>query len=114
LAYNWPGNVRELEECIKAAVARDKEVLFSWDVNLKNQPAESQREEGQDSEKAGEQVGESQKPKRMDEFEKEKIMEVLGHTGGNLTKAHELLGFARQTLLNKMDKYGIPRNYGKS
>lgn len=114
LAFPWPGNVRELENCIMAAVSRDKEVLFSWEFNLKNQPTESQRGEGQDSEKAGEQVGESQKPKRMDEFEKEKIMEVLGHTGGNLTKAAELLGIARMTLLNKMDKYGIARNYGKS
>jgi transcriptional regulator of acetoin/glycerol metabolism len=49
----------------------------------------------------------------MEEVEKEKIMEALESTKGNITRSADLLGFkSRQTMLNKMDAYGIARNYG--
>ena len=49
----------------------------------------------------------------MAEVEKEKIMEALEATAGNISRATKLLGYrSRQTMLNKMDRYEIPRYYG--
>ena len=46
----------------------------------------------------------------MEEVEREKITEALRTTRGNITRAAQLLGYkSRQTMLNKMDHYGIPR-----
>jgi TIR domain/Bacterial regulatory protein, Fis family len=46
--------------------------------------------------------------------EKELIKEALEASGGNVTKAAVLLGYkSRQTILNKMDRFGIPRDYGE-
>jgi transcriptional regulator of acetoin/glycerol metabolism len=45
--------------------------------------------------------------------EKAKIMEALDSVAGNVTLAARLLGYrSRQTMLNKMDRYRIPRNFG--
>ena len=43
----------------------------------------------------------------LDEVEKEHIRRTIDHCHGNLTQAAELLGITRQTLYNKMKKYGI-------
>jgi DNA-binding NtrC family response regulator len=49
----------------------------------------------------------------MKEVEREQILEALESTRGNITQAQQLLGYkSRQGMLNKMDRYGIPRNYG--
>lgn len=101
LGYNWPGNVGELQDRVKALVSAGKEVLFSWDL-----PPEIQQ--------AGLKESETKKqPKTMAQVEKEHIMEVLEFTRGNKTQACKILEVVRMTLLNKMDEYGIPRNYGE-
>jgi DNA-binding protein Fis len=46
----------------------------------------------------------------MSAVEQEEITEALKSTEGNVTLSAKLLGFSRQTLVNKMDRYGIPRN----
>ena len=117
--YQWPGNVRQLENVIHSAVARDHEVIFSWDLQDQS-PPESKATQGQ----AGASTPSStlhsgmpaavpaKKPKSMDEVEKEHIKEVLEVTQGNVTRAAEMLGYkSRQTILSKMDRYGIPRDY---
>lgn len=130
LEYDWPGNVRQLEQLIQAGVAKNREILFSWDFH----PVEAGFSRAP-SRTGGDQLGPSRPqaetaataatrpadvkrpttaelPKSMDEVEKEKIKEALEVTQGNATRAAELLGYkSRQTILNKMDRYGIPRNY---
>ncbi len=115
--YDWPGNVRQLEQLIKTAVEQDHEAVFSWDFEDQLQttlrvPTAPRTKPTSDSD-SGEAEGQT-KPRilKMEDVEKEKIKEALEVTLGNVTKAAELLGYkSRQTILTKMDKFGIPRNY---
>ena len=111
---DWPGNVRQLEQQIQLAVARDQEVLFSWDFGTPTHPVGPKPRSGLYNPILVDEPREmtSDTPKTMDEVEKEYIKEVLEAAKGNLTKSAHLLGYrSRQTLLNKMDRYRIPRNY---
>ena len=99
-ARSWSGNVRELKNCIETACGRGagRDVVFSWDLSAGW---------GEFSEEA---TGESPSIREM---EKQKIMEILETTNGNISRACRLLGYkSRQTILNKMDRFGIPRSYG--
>lgn len=99
LDHAWPGNVRELEGAIETAMSAEKETLFSWDFNLPIQRRETSSP--------------AREFKTMDEVERERIREALEVTRGNVTNAAQILGYkSRQTLLTKMDKFKIPRNYG--
>jgi DNA-binding NtrC family response regulator len=117
LDHDWPGNVRQLEQTIQAGVAKNQEILFSWDFQEQLGPvtSKSKVETTDDLTSRQGQPNTAMKvagPKSMDEVEKEKIKEALEVTQGNVTRAAKLLGYrSRQTILNKMDRYGIPRNY---
>ena len=97
--YDWPGNVRELENVIERAVilARD-EVLVPAD--LPPQIRMFSGEEGQDA--FAIPTGMS-----LDEMERALIVKTLDETGGNRTRASEILGINRRTLQNKLKEYGL-------
>ena len=101
MKHDWPGNVRELENVIeRAAVLGEKGVLLP-----ENLPS---------------QLGSKPYKRRLDDFfegfslkRAQKIMEerlikrALEATGGNRTKATELLEISHPSLLSKMKTYGI-------
>jgi two-component system, NtrC family, response regulator HydG len=97
--YDWPGNIRELENCIERAVilSRD-EVLVPAD--LPPQIRMLSREEGKEA--LAIPAGMS-----LDEVERALIVKTLDETGGNRTRAAEILGINRRTLQNKLKQYGI-------
>jgi DNA-binding NtrC family response regulator len=106
--YDWPGNVRELRDVVCNAAGPDRETLLPWDLDAKlARGARAWRTE------TG-QIDAAPTPRlTMTDVEKEKIMEALEVTKGNISRAQRLLGYkSRQTLLNKMDGYGIPRDHG--
>lgn len=96
-AYAWPGNARELENAIERAVA----LAEGSSLSPEDLP-ERIRNSGQTA-----QLLSQAREKRMTlrELEKEYILETLRLTGGNKSRAAELLGFDRRTLHRKLDEY---------
>ena len=93
IAYPWPGNVRELKSIIsKAVLMSESDIILLDDLprHLIAQKTAAQRS-----------------PKTLEDMEKEHIMAVLAETGGNQTKASEMLGINRKTLYKKINKYKI-------
>ena len=101
LLYGWPGNVRELENVIERAL------LFSSGDKIKVNdlpPHLIQIMKGK-----VDLILKGGKIKKLEELERESIIEVLKVSNGNITLAAQQLGIARNTLYIKMEKYGINR-----
>ena len=93
-SYRWPGNVRELEHAIeKAVILSDKEILTAEDFLLKPMG----------------DMGIDMGTFNLEEIEKRVIMQVLSKEC-NISLAAEQLGITRQTLYNKLKKYGLKIN----
>ena len=62
------------------------------------------------AEAAGEHVGSGDDLKsELAAIEKQRIIDALEQTGGNQTRAAELLGMSRRTFVKRLDEYGVPR-----
>ncbi len=96
-AYAWPGNVRELENAIERAAAFSS----GAEITAADLP-ERVRTSG---EAAGLVARAASRRLTLDELEREYIIETLRHTGGNKSRAAELLGLDRKTLYRKLDEY---------
>ena len=101
--YDYPGNVRELENIIEQAVSMGENEHVLTEKNLamptvlrKSRPIEM------------EYTGEVALDKYMGEVETKIIRDALLETGGNISKAAELLQIKRQTLQHKLKKYKLP------
>jgi DNA-binding NtrC family response regulator len=94
LEYSWPGNVRELENAIERAMVIGK----SSEITIDDLPLHINTSEKTASKKV-----------KLSDLEKDHILRILEETGGNVTKAANLLGIDRVTLYNKMKKYGVKR-----
>lgn len=89
--YSWPGNVRELQHAMeKAVILSDHNKLLSRDFHFG----------------AEESVPVNQL-ETLEEMEKKMIHSALKKHGGNQSAAAQQLGITRQTLYNKLKKYGI-------
>ena len=92
LKYQWPGNIRELQHTIeKAVILSDSAVLKPEDFFLR--PVSSFRFDD-------EQL-------TLEEMEKRMILQAIDKSGGNMSLASDQLGITRQTLYNKIKKYGV-------
>lgn len=96
-AYPFPGNVRELENIIERAVAFARGAIITPD----DLPARV-RTSGAT---AALIARSSARRLTLDELEREYILETLRLTGGNKSRAAELLGLDRKTLYRKLDEY---------
>jgi len=96
-AYPWSGNVRELENTIERAVALSTGAILTPD-DLPERIRTS-----------GGSVALLSKAKNgrmtVAELEREYIFEILRETGGNKSRAAEILGLDRKTLYRKLDEY---------
>lgn len=95
--HKWPGNVRELINVIEHAVnmAPGRDILVEHlPANLRQDAAKSRH-------------GEAVEIKTLKELEKDAIKKAMVYFNGNITKASKSLGIGRNTLYDKMNKYGI-------
>jgi DNA-binding NtrC family response regulator len=106
LAHPWPGNVRELENAMHRAVllAQGREIgLDAIELGAPLPEAVSAAAAPISAPTAhpiAALVG-----RRMEEVERELILETLGRCLGNRTRAAEILGISIRTLRNKLAEY---------
>jgi DNA-binding NtrC family response regulator len=96
MSYKWPGNVRELRNVIESIVVLTKARI----ITEQDLPAGVLSKDEKSSLKIP--VGVS-----LADAEKQLIMFTLEYTGGNKTKASEVLKIGRKTLHRKLSEYGI-------
>lgn len=90
--HPWYGNIRELEHTVeKAVIIGDGKTLHASDFQL---TVPIQRPEQQEI-------------TTLEEMEADMIRKCIAKCGGNLTTVAATLDITRQTLYNKMKKYGI-------
>jgi DNA-binding NtrC family response regulator len=102
-AYDWPGNVRELQNCVERGV-----ILASGDVldQVDLGPEDGPRAPG-GPELSLEGPLPEVSARAMRHYESLKIREVLDETGGNKSRAAEILQVSYKTLLTKIKDYAI-------
>jgi transcriptional regulator with GAF, ATPase, and Fis domain len=102
-AYSFPGNVRELEsEMARLAALASADIPCSAD--LLN---ERIRNRGNGPSAVSSQAA-PVAPMSLQEMEKQLIFSVLRHTGGNRTRAAEVLGISREGLRAKLQRLQVP------
>jgi two-component system, NtrC family, response regulator AtoC len=96
--YSWPGNVRELKNVIERTVAlADGTIIRKEDLplDLAIPKGESQYQEGFSLKDT------------LDAYERKVILSILERVDWNQTRAAEILGIHRNTLLGKLDYFQI-------
>ncbi|MCF8043279.1 MAG: sigma-54 dependent transcriptional regulator [Desulfarculaceae bacterium] len=96
-AYDWPGNVRELKNVINRAM-----VVCVGDVLLPEHLPGRLRDKQSGRAMVSLPVGST-----LEEMERELVKRTLDYTGGNRSRAAELLGISRRTFYNKMDRFNL-------
>jgi DNA-binding NtrC family response regulator len=104
-AHTWPGNVRELANCLRrvAALATGPEIGVSALEACELAPAASPAESAAALVLSGLRPGVS-----LGEMERQLVEITLVATGGNRSRAAELLGVSLRTVRNKVRSYGLP------
>ncbi len=101
--YDWPGNVRELENVIERAVALTSNRFLS----VEDLPARiCERRHGHPV-SAAPAAGGPVEMVSLRDVEKRHILQVLRALGGNKTRAAEVLGISRRTLIRVAQRFGL-------
>jgi two-component system response regulator HydG len=99
MRYDWPGNIRELENCIERSVIMARgEVVAPADLPPQIQALAQEKQDQNISFPVGISLA---------EVEKALILKTLEDTGGNRSRAAEILGINRRTLQIKLKEYGV-------
>ncbi|WP_025323226.1 sigma-54-dependent transcriptional regulator [Deferrisoma camini] len=95
--HDWPGNVRELQNAVERAVI----LCLGERITPQELPPALQGAAA-----AAPQAPIPAGPRTLKDAERELILRTLEQTGGNRTRAAQILGISRQTLINKLKEYG--------
>lgn len=96
--HSFSGNVRELRNVVERAVALAANVVEPEHLHL---------------EPAHPEISASPIADAPASPERRRILEALAQCGGNQTRAAEILGISRRTLVNRLAEYDIPRPRGE-
>jgi len=98
LTYAWPGNIREMKNVIERALVfgKNKDGALSVEDLPENVRASL----------SGPSLAVS-RLKSLEDIEKEAIIATLEATHYKITKAAQILGISRKTLLDKRKRYGL-------
>jgi len=99
-AYHWPGNVRELENEVRRLIALSDDAVTAGLLSDGIRRGGAAALPAEDGEIQPLEV-------QVRDLEAREIRRALAATGGNKTRAAELLGISRFTLQRKLDKYGV-------
>jgi len=127
LAYGWPGNVRELRNAIERAVI----LCNGAEIRAHDLPEEKMRSEYTSAparplggpERRAHSDSSPPPPARArrpspppvaatgasGDDERARILAALDRCAGNQTQAATMLGMSRRTLINRLEKYAMPR-----
>ena len=109
LAYAWPGNVRELRNVLeRAVIVADAEVLQPAEIVLGDArgghapPATPWAAEAVERSLASDG-----RPPTLVELERDYLVRLLEHTGGNRSQVARLMGVSYPTVMKKVTDYGV-------
>lgn len=101
--YEWKGNVRELEAAVEYAAMRAR----GGEITAEDLPVKLLSDEFKTAAgnfKFAELYGDLP---NLDELERRYLLHVLEKTGGNRTRAAEILGVDRRTLYRMAERFGV-------
>jgi two-component system nitrogen regulation response regulator GlnG len=115
LAYPWPGNIRELQSVLKQAILRMRGSVIMPDflpagvLGTNPDPADAGGASDWNTFVAGRIAAgsESLYAEALERMEREVLLRVLRHTGGNQLQAARILGITRGSLRTKIRALGI-------
>jgi DNA-binding NtrC family response regulator len=112
-SHDWPGNIRELRNaCERAVLLAPGAVIEREHLSIEEPKRAPGRYRSPTTPPPGSMTSAdmpSQVRATVAELEKQRILEALDKCAGNQTRAAELLGISRRTLINRLDEYGIAR-----
>ncbi|HXG60069.1 MAG TPA: sigma-54 dependent transcriptional regulator [Planctomycetota bacterium] len=106
-AYDWPGNVRELRNVVERAVLLGSGPDIGEDDVVVGRGAAS-------PETGRRAFVLPPKGIRFDDLERDLVVQALERTGGNQTRAGELLGMTRDQIHYRMVKFGLVKGEAPS
>jgi two-component system, NtrC family, response regulator AtoC len=101
LDHNWPGNVRELRAAIEHAVV----MCSTPKIGVRDLPASVRRPVQVSDNPSGESHG-----LNLHQSERNLIFRALEESGGNRTRAAQILGISRRTLHRRLRELNITKN----
>jgi two-component system, NtrC family, response regulator AtoC len=109
-AYDWPGNVRELRNVMERAILLATHGVVEPDhVLLEAPPPSDELMDAEfDAETAVMEALPPPAPGDADD-ERSRVVRALEACGGNQTRAAQMLGVSRRTLINRIEEFNLPR-----